>query len=186
MAFDWTKVDGYREDMTAEEKIELLGGYEPPADESAKWKSQFDKTSSELASVKKQLKAKMTEDEQREAERAASDAAMREELETLRKNEAIRSNKVSLMGMGYDEAMADEMASALYNGDNKAIFEAMKKHGEALQKSLKEEILRNTPTPPGGTKDDDKTEAVRMAERLGKGMIDANKSANDIIAKHYM
>ena len=186
MAFDWTKVDGYREDMTAEEMVALLAGYETPADEGAKWKGQFDKASSELASVKKQLKAKMTEEEQREAERAANDAAIKEELETLRKDAAIRSNKVSLMGMGYDEAMADEMASALYSGDNKAIFEAMKKHGEALQKSIKEEILRGTPTPPGGNKEDEKSDAVRMGEMVGKAMGSANNAADDLVTKYYM
>jgi hypothetical protein len=186
MAFDWTQVEGYREDMTAEEKVELLAGFEQkPADEG-KWKAQFDKTASELAAVKKQLKAKMTEDEQREAERAANEAAMKEELETFRKNDAIRSSKVSLMGMGYDETMADEMASALYSGDNKAIFEAMKKHNEALQKAMKEQILRDTPAPSGGKSDEKKSEAVLMAEKIGNDTATANKAADDIIAKHYM
>lgn len=186
MAFDWTKVDGYREDMTAEEKVELLTGYEPPADEGAKWKGQFDKASSELASVRKQLKAKMTEDEQREADRAAADAAMKEELEALRKSDAIRKNKESLLSMGYDNAVSDEMAQALYSGDNKAIFEAMKKHNEAMQKAMKEEILRGTPTPPDGKKDEEKSEAVRLAETVGKSMSGADKMADDIVAKHYM
>lgn len=186
MAFDWTRVEGYREDMTAEEKVELLTGFEFPVDEGAKWKNQFDKASSELASVKKQLKAKMTEDEQREAERAANDAAMKEELETLRKSDAIRKNKVSLMSMGYDEAMSDEMAQALYEGDNKAIFEAMKKHNEALQKAMKEEILRGTPAPNGGTTEENKSEAVRIAENIANAQSTANKTAEDVISKYYM
>ena len=29
MAFDWTTVDGYREDMSADEKLALLDNYEP-------------------------------------------------------------------------------------------------------------------------------------------------------------
>lgn len=31
MAFDWTSIEGYREDMSADEKLELLNDYEPPA-----------------------------------------------------------------------------------------------------------------------------------------------------------
>lgn len=31
MAFDWTSIEGYREDMSADEKLELLNNYEPPA-----------------------------------------------------------------------------------------------------------------------------------------------------------
>ena len=31
MAFDWTSIEGYREDMTADEKLELLNNYDPPA-----------------------------------------------------------------------------------------------------------------------------------------------------------
>lgn len=187
MAFDWTQVEGYRDDMTAEEKVELLTSFEQkPSDDGKKWKEQFDKASSELAATKKQLRAKMTEDEQREAERAANDAAMKEELEKYRKNDAIRSSKVSLMGMGYDESMADEMADALYNGDNKAIFEAMKKHNEAMQKAMKEEILRGTPTPPGGDQGESKSGAAMLAERIGKERATADKAANDIISNYYM
>ena len=31
MAFDWTSIEGYREDMSADEKLELLNNYDPPA-----------------------------------------------------------------------------------------------------------------------------------------------------------
>ena len=85
MAFDWTKVEGYREDMSADEKLALLDSYEArednpappkedpthaptPAPTPAKGmvsKAQFDKVSSELAAVKKQLRGKMSEDPER-------------------------------------------------------------------------------------------------------------------------
>ena len=31
MAFDWNQLEGYKEDMTPEEKIALLENYDPPA-----------------------------------------------------------------------------------------------------------------------------------------------------------
>lgn len=190
MAFDWSQVDGYREDMTADEKVELLAKFEPakPADDSAKWKAQFDKTASELAAMKKQLKDRMSDEEKRELERQAAEEErakkereMQEEIDALRKNDAIRNNKTTLMGMGYDETIANEMANALYSGDNKAIFEAMKKHDAAREQALKEEILRGTPTPPGGKSDDAKSDAVRLAESLGSEASAANKAADDIV-----
>ena len=76
MSFDWTKVEGYREDMTAEEKLSLLENMdtdpnpqpdpEPdpaptpskaPSREGMISKAQFDKVSKELAAAKRQLRA---------------------------------------------------------------------------------------------------------------------------------
>ena len=92
MAFDWNQLEGYKEDMTPEEKIALLENYDPPAPKNdpaptpnpapnpdptpapkggaTVSKAQFDKVASELAAVKKQLRGKMTEDEQKEYERS--------------------------------------------------------------------------------------------------------------------
>ena len=60
MKIDITKIEGYRDDMTVEEKLELVLGYEIPEPDYSGYvkKSVFDKTASELADVKKQLKAK--------------------------------------------------------------------------------------------------------------------------------
>lgn len=198
MAFDWTMVEGYREEMTAEEKVELLTKFElpkPATETDTKLKAAFDRTSSELASAKKKLKefeARMSDEEKRELERQAAEEErakkereMQEELDTLRKNDAVRTNKVMLLGMGYDEAVADEMASALYAGDNKAIFEAMKKHSATQEQAIKEKLLRGTPTPPGGGSDQSKSDAVRIAERSGSETSAANKAANDIVSKYY-
>lgn len=93
MSFDWTKIAGYREDMTADEKFALLDTQEeemqPPAEPKPEQqphakpspymisKVQFDKVASEPVKVKKELRARMTAEEQKEADRIASDEAMR-------------------------------------------------------------------------------------------------------------
>ena len=63
---DITKIEGY-EGMTPEEKIKALEAYEiedvQPDYSGYVKKDVFDKTASELAGVKKQLKEKMTDDE---------------------------------------------------------------------------------------------------------------------------
>ena len=56
-------------------------------------KAQFDKVASELAKVKKELHARMTAEEQKEADRMADDETVRLELETLRKEKTLSSYK---------------------------------------------------------------------------------------------
>lgn len=181
MSIDWTTVEGYREDMTAEEKLTLLESHEPtaPAEETAAEakkeaapaapqkgfvsKAQFDKVTSELAAAKKQLRSKMTEDEQREADRTASEMAMREELDTLRKEKMLSTYKAAYLGLGCDEKLADEAASAMADGDMDAVFSAMKKHLTSMEKELRAKILKETPVPPAGNNPDDAKEKQRLA-----------------------
>ena len=67
MAFDFTQLDGFKPEMTADERLALLDKYEPPKADFTGYiqKPTFDKVASELAEAKRLLKAKMTEDEQK-------------------------------------------------------------------------------------------------------------------------
>ena len=155
MAFEWDKVEGYREDMTADEKLALLDNYEPapapePINSKVVPKSQFDKVSSELAAAKKQLKSKMSEDEQKELDRAASEEAMKQELATLRREKTIGSHKASFLSQGYDEALAEEAAVAMTDGDTDTVFSIMRKQSVNAEKALRAKILKETPVPPAG------------------------------------
>ena len=60
MAIDFTKMAGYKEGMTAEDKLGLLTNYEPPMPDLSGYikKDSFDKTASELAEAKKTFKGK--------------------------------------------------------------------------------------------------------------------------------
>lgn len=170
MAIDWTKYEGYREDMTDAEKLALLESVDPPTDPqpappkdtppaptpTSKLngyipKAQFDKVSSELAAAKKQLKSKMTEDEQREVDRLAAEEAMKNELETLRKEKTLNSYKASYLSQGYDEQMAEEAATAMVDGDMDTVFSVMKKYSANMEKAVRVKILKETPVPPAGT-----------------------------------
>ena len=163
MAFDWSQVEGYRDDMSADEKLELLNNYTPPEPEKKPEpeeppkpkpgyisKKDFDKVSSELAAAKKQLRSRMTEDEQREQDRAAEKQAIEEELATLRKEKTLTSYKASFLGQHYEESLADEAAAAMADGDMEGVFSAMKRHEIAYEKALRAKILAETPTPPAG------------------------------------
>lgn len=184
--FDWTKVEGYREDMSAEEKLALLDNYEAPKDEPDEQdkpgaepkpgkgfvsKAQFDKVSSELAAAKKQLRSRMSEDEQREADRQAQAEAMETELKELRHEKTVSSYKASFLSRGFDEKMADDAANAMADGDMETVFALMGKQSANAEKALRAKILKETPVPPAGDNPDNKDEKdKRMEDIMRKSM----------------
>lgn len=152
MPIDITKMDGYRADMTAEEKLALYANYEPPAPDLTGYieKASFDQAASELAEAKRQLRTKMSEDEQKEAERLANEATIRAELETLRKENAITKNKSNYLALGYDDALAADTAKALAEGDITKVFANQKIHIDNVKKAERASALAGDPKPPAG------------------------------------
>lgn len=189
MSFDWTKVEGYREDMTAEEKLALLENMdtdpqpendpEPapnpapapnPHKDGVISKAQFDKVSKELAAAKRQLRAKMTTDEIEEERRRQEQEDMQLELETLRKEKTVSGHKASFLSQGYDEQLADEAANAMADGDMETVFAVMRKHTVTAEKALRAKILKETPVPPAGDNPEDakaKKEAAELRASFG-------------------
>lgn len=179
MAFDWTKVEGYDENMTADEKLALLEKYEAPAPEENPQendkprpgyisKKDFDKVSSELAAAKKQLRSRMTEDEQKEADRQAEIEAVNAELATLRREKTLASHKASFVSQGFDETLAEEAATALADNDSDTLFASMRKFLAANEKALRAKILAETPHPPSSDDPNDEAAKKRDADNLRK------------------
>lgn len=192
MVIDWTKYEGYRDDMTAEEKLALLDNAPPvdpapvdpaPADPAPAQrkvepkagtinKAQYDKLASEYAALKKQMRSRMSEDEVKAEEIRLAQEAMQNELETLRREKTVSTHKAMFLGQGYSEAEADKMAIALTDGDTDELFAGMKRHGAAAEKAMREKILKDTPVPPAGTdptkleKDRAETNKLRVAAGL--------------------
>ena len=147
MKIDFTKIEGYREDMSAEEKLALLEKWEPDG-----WvkKEVFDRTASELAEYKRKLKEKMSEEERKEAERQEAEAALKAELESLRKEVAITKNKAKFLSLGYDEKLAEDTARAMADGDFEKVFANQAIHLENVKKAAIAAALANEPKPPAG------------------------------------
>jgi hypothetical protein len=152
MPIDITKMEGYKPELTADEKLALYAKYEPPAPDLTGFikKSMFDQTASELAEAKKALKAKMSENEQKEAERLANEAAIKTELENLRKENAVTKHKSNFLGLGYDDALATDAAKALADGDLTKVFANQKIHIENVKKAERASALAGDPRPPAG------------------------------------
>ncbi len=140
-------IEGY-ENMSAEEKLAALESMDLP--DVDKIKSALDKATSEAAGYKKQLRERMTEEEARAAKDAEDRAAIQKELEQLRAEKVIGQHTAKFLGLGYDEKLARETATALANGDTEVVFKNQAKFIADREKAVKAEILKNTPTPPAG------------------------------------
>lgn len=143
--------DAYKDGMTIDEvnaaiadkdliDKSVLSGYVP--------KDTADKYASEAANFKKQLRAKMDDDEAAKAKDAEEKAAMLTELEELRRHNAITDNEKQFLAIGYDASLASETAKALADGDMQKVFENQAKHIGMVEKNIKAEMLKQTPTPP--------------------------------------
>lgn len=147
---DVTKIEGYA-DMTPEEKLKALEGYDVPDPDYSGYvkKDVFDKTASELAAKKKELTEKMSEDEQKKVKEAEERQALEEKYNALLRENAVSKNKTKLLALGYDEKLADETAEAMADGDLDKVFKNQKKFLEGFEKSIRAEVLKDTPEPTG-------------------------------------
>ena len=182
MAIDWTKIEGYHEDMTAEEKLQLLENQPEPEEpekpaapdpKSYISKSKYDQVASELAAAKKALKSRMSADEQAELDRQTKINEMETELTELRRERQLASHRASFLAQGYDEKLADSAATAMVDGDTDAVFAIMKQHSEAMEKEIRSRLLKDTPRPPAGDtppSEEDKNRKALNTFRVAAGL----------------
>lgn len=150
---DISKIEGF-ESMTAEQKIAALQGFDFPDPDYSGWvrKETFDKTASDLAAKKKELSAKLTEDERRQQEQDEKWNNMQKELADLRKEKTVAGYKAKLVAQGYDEALADQTAAAMESGDMATVFANNQKFLEGYAKKIVADKLKGTPRgADGGT-----------------------------------
>ena len=156
--------DAYKEGMSVEDIEKALEGIELPTDNSAeieRLRNALSKSNSEAADYKKQLRDKMSDDERKAKEDAEKMDDLQSKYDALLKESTISKNKARLLGLGYDDALATEVAEAMAEGDNERVFAAQKKHLDSVEKKIRADVLKDTPKPTGGS---------------GKGM-----SADDIL-----
>ena len=145
------KIEGY-DNMTLEQKLAALETYEMDEPDYTGYvlKEVFDKTASELSNTKKQLREKMSADELKAKEDAESREKLQNDYDALLRKVTLSENKAKLLGLGYDEKLATETAEAMADGDLDKVFANQKKHLDALEKKIREDVLKTTPKPEGG------------------------------------
>ena len=152
---DVTQIEGYAE-MSVEDKLKALEGFNIPDPDYSGYvkKELFDKTSSELADKKKQLKDKMTEDEQKAQKEQEERDELQSKYDKLLRESEIGKHKTKLITLGYEETLADETAIAMVDGDMEKVFTNQKKHLDSVEKRVRADALKDTPkpTPDGDSK----------------------------------
>lgn len=136
---DTSTIEGYAA-MTPEEKIAALEAYDHPEDHTG-WvkKDVFDKTSSELAALKKASKP--------DAEKIS---ALETQVKELTEDKLRSEHKAKFIGLGYDEELAASTADAMVKGDMETVFANQKSFLDKHDKNLAAAAMKNTPTPPAG------------------------------------
>lgn len=164
---DTSKIEGY-DAMTAEEKVKALESFsiaDPDYSGYVK-KDVFDKTASELAQTKKDLKARMSEEEIAKAEHEAELKKYKEQAETLQREKNIADNKAKFISLGYDDSLAGETAEALEKGDFATVFKNQQTVIENVKKIAKGEAMASTTPPAGKAGEGDKTITKEQFDKM--------------------
>lgn len=190
---DTSKIEGF-DGMTAEQKLDAVLKLEiPEAVDLTKYvsKETFDKKASEAASLSKQLREKMSDDDRKKAEDQDTLAKLQEQIDALTKDKdsllkdkTISEYTAKYLALGYDKDLAADTAKAMAEGDMQKVFANGEKHKAALEKSIKEKLMKDDPRPGGGGKDEETAE-LEQAKRIGKAKAEANKQTADVL-KHYL
>ena len=119
----------------------------PKADspEVEKLKEALSRANSQAAEFKRQLREKQTEAERAEAERAEADKAMREELETLRKEKAVSEYTNKCLALDFDADLATQTATAIADGNFESLFDCLKSFVEATKTKMANDALNRQP-----------------------------------------
>lgn len=152
---DITKIEGY-DTMTPEQKLAALEAfeYEDGSAEIERYKNAASKANSEAAEWKRKHNALLSEEEQKKQASEEELNTLREQVAEMQKRELVAKHKAEFLSIGYDEALADDTAKAMAEGKTETVFANQKKFLETHDKTLKAEILKQTPTPPAGKGDD--------------------------------
>lgn len=187
MKIDVTTLNGYNPEMTPEEVLALISKTELPDPDYSGYvpKDSFDKVSSEVAEYKKQLRSKLTEDEQKAATLKAEREAEKEELETLRKEVAIARYRSEFLAIGYDEKLATDTAKAMADGDQAKVFANQKIYIETVRKAERAGRLAVDIDPPAGQGKPEKPERDKLQEQYDEA-VKGKKTAEAVALKNRL
>ncbi len=149
---------------TSAEGIESEGNKGPTVEElmkelaaekamNKKYKTSLDKATGEAADYKRQLNAKMSADEQAQAEALERQRQTEEELNQLRRESALNKASKKFMALSMDESSATKAAEALYDGDTDGLFKILEAHISSVRAGEEQKFLagRSTITAGNGT-----------------------------------
>lgn len=142
--------DKYTEGMSIEDLMAIE--IEEPQIDMSKFVSKelYDKAASDTANYKKQLRANMSEAEQKALADAEEKESLKKRVAELEGEKTLAENTSGLVAIGYDEKTANEVATALMKGDFAAVINAQAKFVDAQKKAAIADAVKETPRPPVG------------------------------------
>ena len=187
-----TTVEAENQNIESAENIpsvdELMAELAKERAEKAKLKNSFDAASSELAATKKQLRTKMTAEEQEQEAKKEAEEAKDARIQELESKFRIMDYSKRYMGIGMDEKTAEslsELTGQLEDADK--FFSALGKFIAASNKAAEEnymqELIKTNPDIKAGAGNTDKNAWVAdMAKELAHQKTGANAN----ILNHYL
>ena len=154
----------------------------------AKLKNAFDSKASALSKTEKQLKAKMSAEEQIEEEKRIADEAKDARIQELESKFRTMDYSKRYMGIGMDEKTAESLSELTGDlPDVDKFFSALDKFMKSKIKSAGEdaiqELIKKNPEIKSGTGDSEKN---ALAKEKAKEAAHRRTGANMDILKHYI
>jgi hypothetical protein len=114
-------------------------------------KASLSRANSQAAEYKRQRNEALDKSKLAEVERAEKEQAMREELETLRKEKRVSDYTARCVALNMDAELAGKTAAALADGDMDSVFDCLKDFVDATVTRLNNEALNRQPNLSTGT-----------------------------------
>ena len=150
-----------------------------------KYKNLNDKSSREAAEYKKQLRTKLTAEEQEDIAKKEADEAKDARIKELEEKMAIIDNTSFWVGksIGMDETLAKATAEAEAKGDKEAFRKNIEKHIKSIRDSAYQQALKDRPDIAAGHGTADKKS---LAAELAVKSAKKNTTADTAILKNYI
>ena len=118
--------------------------------ENEKLKTAQSNASADASKYKKELAARMTEQEKAAQETKDFIEQLKAENESLKRSQALAEHEAGFVGAGFDTETAKKAAEAFFDKDFKAFMESLGNFITAHDKALNADAIRNTPKPGAG------------------------------------
>lgn len=119
--------------------------------DAKKWKNEFDKQSSQIASLKKTVQSLQTAEQRKESEDREAKEAFEAEHTRLQDFERRTLAKERYLMQGMSVEMASKAADAEVSGNMDELANIQKQHTESTLKSARAEWQKSIPQPQFGT-----------------------------------
>lgn len=119
--------------------------------ENEKLKNAQSNASADASKYKKELAARMTEQEKAAAETRELIENLKAENEALKRSQALAEHEAGFVGAGFESETAKKAAEAFFDKDFKAFMGTLNNFITAHDKALNADAIRNTPKPGSGS-----------------------------------